>query len=61
MSIMRVITTAILALVLGVFNVGCAKEEGAMEKMGKQVDQAVEDAEDAAEDVADDVKKATEG
>lgn len=50
-----------LALVLGVFAVGCAKEEGPMEKMGKQVDQAVEDAEDAAEDIADDVKDATEG
>ncbi|MEP4485441.1 MAG: hypothetical protein ABJ013_07425 [Halioglobus sp.] len=58
---MKAITIAALALVLGVFTVGCAKEEGTMEKMGKQVDQAVEDAEDAAEDVADDVKDATEG
>jgi len=58
---MRAITIAMLALVLGVFTVGCAKEDGPMEKMGKQVDQAVEDAEDAAEDIADDVKDATKG
>jgi outer membrane lipoprotein-sorting protein len=58
---MRAISIAMLALVLGVFTAGCAKEEGPMEKMGKDVDQAVKDVEDAAEDIADDVKDAAEG
>ena len=44
----------------GVFTVGCAEEEGSMEKMGKGLDQAVEDVEDAAEDIAHDVKDAAE-
>jgi len=58
---MKVFMIAVLAVVLGGFTVGCAKEKGPMEKMGEQVDQAVEDAEDAAEDIADDVKDAAEG
>ncbi|MEP5566499.1 MAG: hypothetical protein ABJN62_01570 [Halioglobus sp.] len=58
---MKITMIAMLTIVLGVFTVGCAKEEGPMEKMGKQVDEAVDKAEDAAEDVADDVKEATEG
>ncbi len=58
---MRAISIAMLVLMLGALTVGCAKEEGPMEKMGKEVDQAVKDVEDAAEDIADDVKDAAEG
>ncbi len=35
---------AVLVTMLTVFSVGCAKEEGPMEKMGKQMDEAVEKA-----------------
>lgn len=58
---MKTTMTAVLVMMLAVFSVGCAKEEGPMEKMGKQMDEAVEKAEDTAEEVADDVRKATEG
>ncbi len=52
--------TAVLVAMLAMFSVGCAKEEGPMEKMGKQVDEAVEKVEDTAEEVADDVREAAE-
>ena len=58
---MKTITIALLTLMLGAFTVGCAKEEGPMEKMGKEIDDAVEKVEETAEDVADDVKDAAEG
>ena len=40
--------------------VGCAKEEGTMEKVGKSLDEAADSAEDAAEEAADKIKEATE-
>ncbi len=40
--------------------VGCAKEEGTMEKVGKSLDEAAESAEKAAEDAAEEIKEATE-
>ena len=39
---------------------GCAKEEGAMEKAGKKLDEAAEDIGDAAEDMKKDIAKAAE-
>ena len=39
---------------------GCAKEEGAMEKMGKSLDEAADSAAKSAEDAAEDMKDAME-
>ena len=39
---------------------GCAKEEGTMEKVGKSLDEAAESAEKAAEDAAEEIKKAAD-
>ena len=39
---------------------GCAKEEGPMEKMGKQIDEAAESVEKSAEEAAEKVREATE-
>ncbi len=58
---MKTTITAVLVIMLAVFSVGCAKDEGPMEKMGKQMDEAVEKAEDSAEKMAEDVREATEG
>ena len=58
---MKTAMIAVLVTMLTVFSVGCAKEEGPMEKMGKQMDEAVEKAEDTAEEVADDSREAAEG
>lgn len=40
--------------------VGCAKEEGPMEKMGKKMDDAAEEVGKSAEEAADAVKEAVE-
>ena len=55
----RLVITALLAS-LTLTMVGCAKEEGPMEKMGKSLDETAENVKDAAEDVAEDVADATE-
>ena len=57
---MKTQIAAVLVIMLAMFSVGCAKEEGPMEKMGKQMDEVVEKAEDTAEEMADDVQEAAE-
>ncbi len=57
---MKTQIAAVLVIMLAMFSVGCAKEEGPMEKMGKQMDEVVEKAEDTAEEMADDVREAAE-
>ena len=55
--IIRTTLYAILAAL--VFTMaGCAKEEGAMEKVGKSMDEAAENVGKAAEDAAKEVKDA---
>jgi len=54
-KIMKAMTIALLTLALGVFAAGCAEEEGPMEKMGKQMDEATQKAEKTVKDVADDM------
>lgn len=49
-----VLAFCLMAVMVPAF--GCS-EEGAMEKAGKKMDQAVEDASDAAQDAADEAKK----
>jgi hypothetical protein len=58
MQLKTLMLTLLIALNLTV--VGCAKEEGAMEKMGKTLDEAAESMGEAAEETAEDVKKAVE-
>ena len=57
---MKTQIAAVLVIMLAMFSVGCAKEEGPMEKMGKQMDEVVEKAEDTAEEMAVDVREAAE-
>jgi len=56
---MKMKTLVIAALAATVLSItGCAKEEGPMEKAGKNLDKAAQNVEDSAGAVADDVKKA---
>ncbi len=55
---MRSIALPILAA-LALSIVGC-RNEGAAERAGREIDEAVEDAGDAVEEAADDVKDAAE-
>jgi len=55
----RLVITALLAS-LTLTMVGCAKEEGPMEKMGKSLDETAENVKDAAEDAADATEDAAE-
>ena len=57
---MKLAVTTLFTISLALFATGCAKEEGPMEKMGKDLDKAVENAQETAEDVADDMKEAVE-
>ena len=55
----KLVITALLAS-LTLTMVGCAKEEGPMEKMGKSLDETAENVKDAAEDAADATEDAAE-
>ena len=56
MKLKTMVLAILAALTLTV--AGCAKEEGAMEKMGKSLDEAAEDVGEAAEDAAKEVEDA---
>ncbi len=49
-----------IAATLTVAMAGCAKEEGPMEKMGKDLDEAAQSVEESAEEAAESVKEAVE-
>lgn len=51
-----IILTALLSMTAML--VGCKKEEGTMEKMGKKLDHAAEEVKDAGHDMSEDVKDA---
>jgi hypothetical protein len=53
--------SSILALASTVLLAGCPKEEGPLEKAGKQLDDAAEGIGDAAQDAAKEVEKVVEG
>lgn len=57
---MRFKTALITILAALLLAAGGCKEEGAMEKMGKKLDEAAEEAQDAAEDAAKELEKAAE-
>lgn len=50
------LTVALTALPL----VGCAEEQGPMEEMGEDLDEAVDDVQDAVEDAGDEIQDAAD-
>lgn len=58
MRIRLLLTSLLVSLTLTL--IGCAKEEGPMEKMGKSLDETAENVKDAAEDAAENVEEAIE-
>ena len=55
-TFLKGIVPVIFALILVVAVSGCQKEEGAMEKAGKQIDQGVEAVKESAEKTVDTTK-----
>ena len=60
MSILKVLAVVLSVAILSTGVVGCQKEEGATEKMGKAVDESVEETGEAMKEAGEDVKKAVE-
>jgi hypothetical protein len=52
---------SVAILSVGLATTGCQENEGPMEDLGEEVDDAVDDAGDAIEDAADEVEDATDG
>ncbi len=57
LSFLKVFVALCVVVVFVVSVSGCAKEEGPMEKVGKQIDQAVDTAKDKVDQAAKDVKE----
>jgi len=60
MSFLKVFVALCVVAVFVVSVSGCAKEEGPMEKAGKEIDQAVDTAKDKVDQTAKDVKEGAE-